>query len=881
MSLADLLKSSQPTEAEKGNTQPATTGGGSLAQLLKESSPLDRASAVPTKTQELPSAQMVPDVQVPQKDAGGGVFDSYKKALSVVGSIAKGIGDWFNSQQQKNDEASFKTGQLLYGGATLTKDPVTGKNVLSSKQLDAYNAAKTPEEKAKIITDYQQSVPIMQFINSPTGKKITGAVQEATSNVPLKVIAGIKSLGDDTYDEAYSALVAKSKDPNNSRFEKIMYGLQDSGVQSAIGALLAVGTSYITRNPAAGRAVALSYFAPISAESQRTEENGGRVTSLGNVAIDTVGDTILSGVAESALKSVVKEGGEATLKEFLKQGAKGFVTEGGTEVSQSFLKYANDYKNAKTDADKQKVVDALTQYVKEGGMTNEFLIGGLSGVVITAVATGVGKVVGANGEAPTEKGTLTGTLDTDFSKVRDEVGTLQREIQADPNNDALIQRLTVVQGQLEDYHNAVKQRPIYVSDDTQETPLATVETVQYPDGKFTYRFSADTQANSVQSPFLTTQTYASQQEAIDAGKKQILAWVKQQLPQAESAEVAKLKEIQQELKKPTKVTAVKVQKEVAPKEEAIKPEKETTKPLAEQNKQVSPNVVKTGKGVYRVTQYSQKGDAQGKAEARFTRSKKTGEIYFEVTKDGARIERIRLEKAKKKYQTTDRPTMVERAVNGKFNKETGQFDMRQSNAPVIKNTTQNQVEKKPVKTKGEVRRSKAFQRVQERLGEYADFDVNYNRLNLAGDTAKALEFVEKYPKEAKRIALGMQGAPEGVTETAISIALAEKAAENKDYALQAQLERSRSLRQTRRGQEIVAERGRFNENSPHFFMQQVLAARIENANKTKFSFLPSSKNKAQGFDAKVREGTENVKQTVKKKLSAADLAQSVIDQLTC
>jgi len=202
---------------------------------------------------------------------------------------------------------------------------------------------------------------------------------------------------------------------------------------------------------------------------------------------------------------------------------------------------------------------------------------------------------------------------------------------------------------------------------------------------------------------------------------------------------------------------------------------------------------------------------------------------------------------------------------------------------VIRNTTQNQVEKKPVKTKGEVKKSKAFSRVQERLGEAADMDVSYNKLNLAEDTAKALEFIEKNPKEAKRIALGMQGAPEGVTETAISIALAEKAAENKDYALQAQLERSRSLRQTRRGQEIVSERGRFNENSPHFFMQQVLAARIENAGKTRFKFLSKNKSErvATGAEAKMKEGTEAIKQTVKKKLSAADLAQNVIDQLTC
>jgi len=826
----------------------------------------------------------------------------FDKAVNVVTKVATSVGNWFNEQQKKNDEASFKMQQLMYGKGTITKDPITGKNTYTTPQLTAYNNAKTPDEKAKILEDAQQEVPLIKFLNSSVGQKITGAVYNATSNVPLKIYAGIKAIGDETYDEAYSALVAKSKDPNNPRWEKILYGLQDSGVQSAIGALLAVGTSYITRNPKAGQAVSLAYFAPISAESQRQEK--GKVTSLGNIAIDTVGDTVLSGVAESALKSFAKEGAEVTLKSLAAQGAKGFATEGGTEVAQSFLKYGNDYKNAKTEAEKQAVVKALTDYVKTGQMTDEFLIGGLAGAGTTIAATGAGKVLGGGegegslqpvknletttgGGAEAPKGTLKGEFNVNFAEVRDEAVTLAQEAANDPQNDAIAQRLAIVQDQLSDYQKAVKERPVYISDDTQENPLATIETVQYPDGKFSYSFSADTQSNSVQSPFINTETYATKEEAIAAGKKQILEWVKAQLPNAQGEELAKLKEIQQEIKKPTKVKEVKVKQEKGAENAQIEPQKEgetaVVKSNAQEKTQVSPNVEKTRAGVYRTTQYSQKGEAQGKAEARFTRSKKTGKMYFEVTKDGERIERIPLEKAKKKYDTKDRPTMVERAVNGKFNKETGQWDMRQSNAPVIRNTSQNQVEKKPVKTKGEVKRSRAFQRVQERLGEYADFDVNYNRLNLAEDTAKALEFIEKYPKEAKRIALGLQGAPEGVTETAISIALAEKASESKDYALQAQLERSRSLRQTRRGQEIVAERGRFNENSPHFFMQQVLAARLEKAGKTKFQFLTRNKaeTKAQGVEAKIKEGTENIKQTVKRKLTAADLAQNVIDSLTC
>jgi len=844
----------------------------------------DPLSNIFANTPKPTAKQVQVETAAKPKEEQGFFSTAVDKTANFIGKVATSVGNWFSENQKKNDAASLPMRELMYGQGTIIKDPVTGKNKYTTARLEAFNNAKTAEEKSKILDEVNQEAPIIKFLNSETGKKVTGAIYENTSNIPLKTWARIKSIGDDTYDEAYAALQAKSKDPNNSRFENIMYGLQDSGVQSGIGALLAVGASLLTRNPKVGQAVSMAYFAPISAESQRREK--GQVESVGNIVIDTIGDTVLSGVAESALKSVIKEGGEASFKEFAKQLGKGFLVEGTTEPSQTFLKYANDYKNANTEEERKAVVAKVNEYVKSGAMVDEFLIGGLSGAGITGVATGAGKILGKGG-TPVEpsmqpkKGTVVGELNVDFSKVRDEAGTLESELRTDPNNDTVAHRLNVVQEQLSDYQQAFKERPVYITDETQDSPLAVIETVKYPDGKYSYSFSADTQSNSIQAPFLNTETFKTKEEAIKAGKKAIISWVDTQSQNADVAELAKLSEIKKEIETPTKASEVKIKQEKDTENQAIEPQIEGEKPLVSSNIQENKNVEKTRTGVYRVTQYTQKGEAQGKAEARYTRSKKTGKIFFEVTKDGERIVRMPLEKAKKTYGTKNRPEMVERAVNGKINKETGNWELRQSNAPVIKNTSQNQIEKKPIKTKGEVKSSRAFQRVQERLGEYADFDVNYNKLNLAEDTAKALEFIEKYPKDAKKIALGMQGAPEGVTETAISIALAEQAADKGDYALQAQLERSRSLRQTRRGQEIVSERGRFNENSPHFFIQQVLAARMEQAGKTKFKFLGRTKGKTQVIEGQIKEGTESIKQTVKTKLSAAELAQSVIDKITC
>lgn len=879
----DNIFGNQEDEQKKKAKNPATSQSRTVS-----ADPLENIFANAPK----PTAKQVQVQQPTQEKTDAGFFD---KAVSFVGKVATSVGDWFNKQQQKNAEASFEIGQLTSGKAKITKDPVTGKNVMTSPQLDAYKSAKTPEEKAKIIKDFEQEAPLIKFLNSDTGKKITGTVAEATSNIPLKTWARLKAIGDDTYDEAYASLLKERKekiaDPNTSYFTKLRYQVEDSGVQSALGILLGLGVSAATRGRVKPQVVTAPYFAAISAEGQRQEK--GQVESLGNIAIDTVGDTVLSGIADATLKSFLKEGSEATLKALMKKTVAGFGVEGSTEVSQSLLKYANDYKNAKTDDEKKKVADNLAKYVKEGGIVNEFLVGGISGGIITGGAGAVGMAVNPSLQPQakvegggSESSTLVGEFNKDFSAVREEAKTLESAVRENPNDKVSLAKLTELQDQLNDYQQAVKERPIYISDQTQENPLATIETVKYPDGTFSYSFSADTQGSSIQAPFSVSGTFKTQEEAIKVAKNEILDWVKAKLPTASDTEAAKLQEIQAELKASGKAPKNQKISESSEKAEVSAPNQQKTVETATkqaEKTQVSPNVEKTRAGVYRVTQYTQKGEAQGKAEARFTKSKKTGKMFFEVNKDGKRIVRMPLEKAKKTYQTTDRPTMVERAVNGVKDKETGKYQLRQSNAPVIKNTSQNSVEKKPIKTKGEVKNSRAFKRVQERLGEYADIDVNYNRLNLAKDTANALEFIEKNPKEAKKIALGLMGAPEGVTETAISIALAEQAANNKDYALQAQLERSRSLRQTRRGQEIVAERGRFNENSPHFFMQQVLAARIENAGKQKFRFFSKKKSEtvANSAEAKMKEGSEAIKQTIKKKLTAADLAQNVIDSLTC
>jgi len=123
--------------------------------------------------------------------------------------------------------------------------------------------------------------------------------------------------------------------------------------------------------------------------------------------------------------------------------------------------------------------------------------------------------------------------------------------------------------------------------------------------------------------------------------------------------------------------------------------------------------------------------------------------------------------------------------------------------------------------------SRAYERAKSRLRDAFQADVTYTPIRIADQMAKAFEVVKQDPEYAVRVAMGLDMPPLDVTDTAISLAVAETAKEQGNFQQQADAERERSLRQTRRGQEIVMENGRVDENSPEFFIKQVLNRRKE------------------------------------------------------
>jgi len=317
---------------------------------------------------------------------------------SAWGDFAKGVLNFVLPNPIKSSIDTFKTVDKVKRSVTdrlsetgLFKGAAEAYNMADEGRLDL----GTRERLAPALLE-GASNPVGVLANTKRGQKMTSTIEEGSSDLPLKIYARLKSLGDKTYEEARDALLEKRNDPNNSRFEKIIYGVQDSGVQSAIGALLSVAVSFATKNPSAGMAVSAPYFAAISAEGQRKEK--GKVTSTANVAIDTIGDILISGLAENVLRNVAKESGKSFFKQLLVDSAKGALVEGTTEPTQSFLKYANDYINAPTEAERAGIVSQLTDYVKNGGMVDEFLISAISGGLITGGANIAGQMTGKNVE---------------------------------------------------------------------------------------------------------------------------------------------------------------------------------------------------------------------------------------------------------------------------------------------------------------------------------------------------------------------------------------------------------------------------------------------------------------------------------------------------
>lgn len=433
---------------------------------------------------------------------------------SAARSIFKKAADIFTSLQPKPEE-TLRQQALIY--------PSTYKPILAK-----YDAAQTDSEKVAALDEAAVSSPLVKVMNSDTGRKVIGAIGEGTSNVPLKTIASLRSLGDETYDEAYTAMLKARNDPTNPAWQSFLYDLQDSGPQTALGVLLAIGTTYAARgNVAAGNAAAMAYYSALSASEQQARK--GKVYSPGDIAIDTVGDTLLGNMLVNVFG--------APAKSLAKTIAQSFGVEGGTEVSQSLLKYANDYRNEPTQARKDAVLAEAKQYVASGQMLMEFAVAGAAGGLIGAGVEVAGRKLGvktedvsapilkkeaAVGDAPKSGSVIEAP---DFAEKRDTLRALEAEQQIGPSEDRTAE-IARLREQLDDFYAAFKDRAVDVRNGGD--PILQVDTVRYNDGQFGFGVNASAGQNGFSVPLAASEVFATKEEAVQAGLDAVKAWASSQ-----------------------------------------------------------------------------------------------------------------------------------------------------------------------------------------------------------------------------------------------------------------------------------------------------------------------------------------------------------------
>lgn len=547
----DEKKKQSSTSSGSSQTQTATQsqpqkGGAIFGDIFADSG---TAKEVTKKSQETNVTAKKEEEDSFLQKAGGVIKGVALKAVDAGKSVAKWGLDVIRNQVQRNNEAMLEHANW--------QNKNLGFN--GGKEYTSYE-------------EYEQDIPLVKFLNSETGKKVVGGISEATSNVPIKIaakakakyeiakdavtgkmtlkdFANLREIGDREYEAALAAFTAERNDPNNPTWQKFLYELQDTGIQSGIGILLSMGTSALARNPQAGLAVSSAYYSALSADEQI--QSKGKVDSLGNIAIDVVGDQMINKV----LGGVLPKGSGSSIKAALE----GFGVEGSTEVIQSLTKYANDYANAPTEEAKNKVLAEAKQYVTSGAIAMEFAVGGTVGGVGGLVTGGASNTSIQPNKSNTQQAAapkaqpFVAIDNTDIDEVVKELVKLETSGDARTDETAAA-RVMQLRDAVNDYARAFQDKTQYVASEVSEAPLIDISTVTLPDGKVAVQFQANTEQNGVSSVYDFSQLFSSKEEATKSAQDAIIAWAQTRLQDAETLEErGELAKIMDFAKNPTKM----------------------------------------------------------------------------------------------------------------------------------------------------------------------------------------------------------------------------------------------------------------------------------------------------------------------------------------
>jgi len=194
-------------------------------------------------------------------------------------------------------------------------------------------------------------------------------------------------------------------------------------------------------------------------------------------------------------------------------------------------------------------------------------------------------------------------------------------------------------------------------------------------------------------------------------------------------------------------------------------------------------------------------------------------------------------------------------------------------------------EAKPAETEEQTKfKSRVYERLASERPDVLPENIEYEKKTREDQVEKALELIKTDKQKAFDIAMGNIQSDE-LLATTVNIALAEQAKDEGNMSLYNTLTRNRSFAQTRRGQEIEAEKGSVSNNQASRFVKQLINSRLADLGKKyttgiKEIFKKSSAQKLglEKIDTEVKKAKEKIKKTKELDLSEA---QAIIDRLTC
>lgn len=835
-----------------------------------------------------------------KKEASTTLGSRYRKDASGVGSV-----------NRTTQNSSGSTNLLMFnkGFTSSPPPPPKEKGFFST----VFGAAKNYLKSYRAVDDILQkrentlTEPITQPLldntfNTKIGRSVAHHVSSWTSDLPLKYLAFVESLSTDiAYRDAFKSLKITSQSGTPGITQRFANTLLSSGPQSAIGVALSFA-------PVAGKPLSMAYWAAISADEQIKSK--GKVTSLTPIAIDVFGDKMLG----DALTTILR-----TSKSTLMRIFKGAVVEGGTEVGQTLAKLGNDHRNATSDEERAEIFAKLKQYITSGDILVEFSAGAGAGSGITAVA-------GSLPPLPPIPGSVAGAAGLTIEQVRPKPPVAPqtapgREIA--PQTSARLSPADPLLSEARKYKSAeefvaTNQKTLYRGATSNEVGSIPKEGLsvsldpgvakKYAKARglsgFTDKQYISSDAKVIKLEDVPNSIRAAEEGSDFAGKAAI--WARKQgydvldMTKGNEAEMRILNNnalITRE-QQSSQLNSIWQQANKGVIDERLVS-------LADKDGMVT---------MYRAAPKFPT-DTFAK-DTHFATSPKSARYYAESHYAGdpqdITVRSVQVPASKlKRGGSADSWQLKEDYPVG----EQAQKDVKPKEAPV----KEPKAPKPPKKTKG-VRRegiepstsevsarrsatelpandsivppsksdvksglaSRVYERMRAEHPELGD-DVLYDPITLKEQAERAVALIETDKQRAFDIAMGTEVSSD-LTQTAANIALVEKAWQDGNDDLAQRLLTKRTLDQTRRGQEIVSERGSIADNSTSRYVKELLASRLDKLGKSYLGTLKdtvkrqSDKGKAM---AVIEEQVAEVKEKIQNKKLKMDDALTLLDKLAC